>query len=245
MSSKSLRLATGGCFLGSALLMNIPFARLMSTFGYPGILRLPPGQILTRFHQGGSALVWTWLALVWVGFPLLAGIALLPQAVGWNGALARFATRLGWAGALFQMVGLLRWVFVVPFLADAYAVALPGSVQGIALETVFQAVHRYGGVVLGEHLGQAFTVGWMVLSGVALIRAGQARWLGVFGIASGSVYSLAQSELLATAIPGFPVVAKAGMIGGTAWMAWILALGTWLVATSLRKGPQDRKEDRT
>jgi len=50
-------------------------------------------------------------------------------------------------------------------------------------------------------------------------------WLGWFGIISGLIYLLAQLELFATVIPGFPVWGLAELIGSTLWLAWLILVG--------------------
>ena len=68
-----------------AILVNIPYSLLIMNFDYPDILRLPTGEILTRFAAGGTGLIWTWLAFAWVGVPILVGIlarALVNEQVG-------------------------------------------------------------------------------------------------------------------------------------------------------------------
>jgi Domain of unknown function (DUF4386) len=51
------------------------------------------------------------------------------------------------------------------------------------------------------------------------------RWLGMAGLAVSAVYLLNQGDVLATAVPGFPVWDLAGLIGSTGWGLWVAALG--------------------
>ena len=81
MSYQQIRRVTGILLIVGAILVNIPFTLLITTFDYPDILRAPTGEILTRFAAGGSSLLWTWLVFAWVGVPILLGIVLLPQAL--------------------------------------------------------------------------------------------------------------------------------------------------------------------
>ena len=39
------------------------------------------------------------------------------------------------------------------------------------------------------------------------------------------IYLLAQAELFATVIPGFPVWDMAGFIGSTLWLIWLIIVG--------------------
>ena len=144
-------------------------------------------------------------------------------------------TLAGVFGAVLQMIGLLRWTFVVPLLAAAYVDPAASDATRTATVVVFQAIHQYGGVVIGEHLGQMFTIVWMVLISMAMFQSPLFRpWLAWLGLAAAAVYSLAQSELLATVLPGFPVVPEAGLIGSLLWLAWLLVMGVVLVLSRRR-----------
>jgi hypothetical protein len=51
------------------------------------------------------------------------------------------------------------------------------------------------------------------------------RWLGVTGLVVSGMYLLNQGDILATAVPGFPVWDLAGLLGSTGWGLWVAALG--------------------
>ena len=231
MSTNSHRKLTGFLFIIGAVLVNIPYTLLIMNFDYPDILRETTGTILTRYQEGGTSLIFTWLAFAWVGLPLLFAILMLQKVLEredtpylWSG------TVVGVIGAIAQMIGLLRWTFVVPILAKYYINPAASAAAKESAVTVFQAVHQYGGVVLGEHIGQTFTIIWMSLVSLAMFRSTLFKpWLAWFGILASVVYSLAQTELLATVIPAFPVVSGAGLIGSLLWLAWMLVLGVFLV----------------
>jgi hypothetical protein len=222
---------TGLLFIAGAILVNIPYTLLIMNFDYPDILRQPVGEILTRFQAGGNGLIWTWFAFAWVGVPLLFAIVMLQKLLEredapylWMGTVA------GVIGAITQMIGLLRWTFVVPLLAKTYTDPAAGEATREAVAVVFQAVHQYGGVVIGEHIGQAFTILWMVLVSLAMLRSSLfGRWVAWLGLAAAVIYALAQTELLATVMPDLPVVGPAGLIGSLLWLAWMVILGVFLL----------------
>ena len=222
---------TGILFIVGAVLVNIPYGLLVMSFDYPDILREPAGYILTQYQAGGTGLVLTWLAFAWAGMPLLFAITML-QTV-----LERQDTPYLWSGTLFgviggvaQMVGLLRWAFVVPVLAGIYTDPTASAATKESAVIAFQVVHQYGGVVLGEHIGQTFTILWMLLVSLAMLRSPIFKpWLAWFGILASIVYVLAQTELLSTVIPGFPVIPETGLVGSLLWLAWMLVLGIFLV----------------
>jgi hypothetical protein len=230
MSIKRTRQTTGILFILGAVLVNIPYTLLIMNFDYPDILRKPAGEILERFAAGGSSLTWTWLSFAWVGLPLLFAILLLPKVLNDESPLGLLALFFGAVGAFVQMVGLLRWPFVVPILARLYIDPQASAATQEAAIAVFQAIHQYGGVVLGEHIGQIFSILWMVLLSLSFLKNKLfPRWLPLAGFAASIVYFLAQGELLATAIPGFPVWDAAGLVGSLMWLAWMFALGVLLL----------------
>ena len=193
MNTTLHRRLTGILFVIGAVLVNIPYTLLIMNFDYPDILRQPTGQILTRFQEGGTGLIFTWLAFAWVGLPLLMAIVMLQGVLQredvpylWSGTVA------GIIGGIAQMIGLLRWTFVVPVLAGTYADPTASAAAKESAVVVFQAIHQYGGVVLGEHIGQTFTIIWMVLISLAMFRSNLFKpWLAWFGIVAAVVYSLA------------------------------------------------------
>lgn len=222
----------GWLFILASVALFVPYTLLTLTFDYPDILRQAPGEVLQRFHAGGPALVYTWWAFAMVGLPLLPAYTGLGQLLQPRFFWMRTATALAVTGGIVQVIGLLRWTFVVPVVAARY-VAAPDEAARRAQEGIFEAVHQYGGVILGEHLGQLFSIAWTIYLSLALWRAGFfAKGLHILGLAASAIYLLAQGELFATVVPGFPVWDLAGFLGSTLWLIWLLALGIALV----RKG---------
>lgn len=225
---------TGLAFILGAILVNVPYTLLIANFEYPDILRQPTGEILTKFADGGNGLIFTWLGFAWSAFPILIGILLLRRILEDDGhRLAGAATVFGVIGGVIQIVGLLRWSFVVPGIAAAHTAAGATEASKSAAEVTFNAIHQYGGVVLGEHLGQAFTIAWIVLIAAMMFSSRVFRpWLGWVGLAVAAVYSLSQLELVATVIPDFPNWEAAGLIGSLLWLLWMILLGARLLEAS-------------
>ena len=140
-------------------------------------------------------------------------------------SLARLATTLGVIGLIVQMIGLLRWTFVVPVLADAFVNSANETTKSAAV-IAFKTIHQFGGVILGEHLGQLFTISWTVMISIALQRAKAIKnWMVYFAYVTSGIYLLAQAELFTTVISSFPVWDLAGFIGSTLWLIWLVMLG--------------------
>ena len=236
MTQKQIRQLTGILLVVGAILVNIPYALLISTFDYPDILRASTSDILIQFSEGGSRLIWTWLAFAWVGMPILLAILWLPRALkdeknSDKGQLVgNVATFFGATSLMAQMIGLLRWPFVVPVLARLYTAPTATEATRDAVAAVFQAVHQYGGVVIGEHIGQSFIILWMVLLSVSMLRQASAPcWLPWTGFVAAGIYALAQGEVLSTVLPGLQYWSEAGLVGSLMWIGWLIALGVVLL----------------
>ena len=234
MNSQQFRKVTGLLFIIGALLVNIPYALLIANFNYPDILREPAGAVLTQFQAGGATLIFTWLAFAWVGLPLIFGTVMLKRVLEPEGhSFVETATTLGVISLVLAVIGLTRWVFVVPGLAQLYTDPNSSEAVRAAAVVTFQAIHQYGGVVIGEHISQFMSVLWMTLISGMMLRSTIFRaWQGWFGFVAAFVYLLAQSELLATVIPGFPEVPAAGLVGSLLWLLWMMVMGIALMRAS-------------
>jgi hypothetical protein len=203
----------------------IPYTILTIIFDYPDILRQDPGIILTKFHGGGASLIFIWFLFAILGLPLLVAYISIGQKLESTLYFVRLATTLGIISIVVQMIGLLRWTFVVPVLANKFVSATNEATRETT-KTIFQTVHQFGGVLLGEHLGQLFTIAWTVMIAAAFDKLRMfPRWIIWFGYISAGIYLLAQAELFATVIPGFPVWNLAGLIGSTMWLIWLIIVG--------------------
>ena len=215
----------GWLLIAGAVGVLIPYSILTIIFEYPDILRQDTGIILTKFYQGGNSLVWTWFSFAITGIPLLPAYIMIGQKFENKAPLVRMATTIGVIGLIVQMIGLLRWTFVVPVLADTFVHATDDAMKAAAIVS-FKTIHQFGGVILGEHLGQLFTIAWTVMMTFSFAKLElMPKWVNWLGIISSVIYLLAQAELFATVIKGFPVWDMAGFIGSTLWLVWLIIVG--------------------
>ncbi|MBP6811999.1 MAG: DUF4386 domain-containing protein, partial [Saprospiraceae bacterium] len=202
-----------------------PYTMLTIVFEYPDILRQDTASILTKFHAGGASLIWTWFAFAITGLPLLPAYIFLGQKLEGKAPLVRVATTIGVVGLIVQMVGLLRWTFVVPVLANTFVGATDEATKTAAI-VAFKTIHQFGGVILGEHLGQLFTIFWTVAISMSFSKLNLfPKWVNWLGFIGSFIYLLAQAELFATVMPGFPVWEMAGFVGSTLWLVWLVVVG--------------------
>jgi hypothetical protein len=220
--------AVGAGFVLLGVYLNIPYAVLGATFEYPAILRRPAGEVLERFAAGGPALVWTWEAFA------LAAVALVPLAVaGWRVTSgeragrdwANLAAVAGMAAGVFQALGLVRWVFAVPYLAQAYTAPESTAAAREAAVLVFEGLHRFAGVAVGEHLGQLATAAWAGALSVAWWRSGRlGRGAAALGLGAAGAILAGLAEGFATVLDFDPGVLGLGTMVGylalSVWMVW-------------------------
>jgi len=149
--------------------MLISWSGLTTLFQYPQILREEPATVLSLFLEGGDTLRLCWTGMTVSAVLLIFSVLQLHRILA--GPLTGFlvtGTAFGVLSGLVQVVGLIRWVLVVPAIAQAWREA--DSSQKALWESLFTAVNLYGGVAIGETLGYLFTGIWIVTVGLALLR---------------------------------------------------------------------------
>jgi Domain of unknown function (DUF4386) len=226
----SVEVAAGTLLIVAPLWFNASFALLGKRFDYPDILRRPATEILDRFRAGGSSLILLWWIFMLSGLFLIPAVVLLGQALRFTG-IVPLAVTVGVLAGLVQMLGLLRWVYLVPSLARTSADPGLESGQREAAIAVFRAMHQYLGVGVGEHLGYLFTGIWSVLMGVAIVgRALIPAWMGWVGIVVGLGLIIGSAEFLGRdEEDGWALAGAAIPILYIAWSLWLLAMGIALI----------------
>lgn len=212
-----------------AILFNIPYAILASTFDYPDILRRPAGEVLDAFAAGGVGLILTWHAFALAALaliPMTLALSLTPARMARAPGLAISAAIFGALAGLAQAIGLWRWVFVIPQLARSHA--MPGATEGIrqSAEAMFQMLNSYGGVAIGEHLGQLLTA-LFVLTLSRLQRLEGARLTAATGFATAAAIAFGTTEGLALAL------GRSGDLFSLGTIAGFLGLTLWLILTGV------------
>jgi hypothetical protein len=208
---------------------NAPYVWLIQNFGYDDILRESTATILRRFHLGSDALVLAWLAfaagaLLFIPVVLVFRRLLREQGIDDDGA-----SILGIASAVAQATGLLRWVFVVPSLAATYVAPDSSEAMRQAVVVTFDSIHRFGGMVIGEAVGQMLLAGWTALTVRHLMRARLVpSWLSFVGTIIPLLWLIGQTELLHEVVPVVPSL-ELTPIAFMAWEAWLVAVASFVL----------------
>src|SRR5215210_2945063 len=235
MNDLASRRLTGVLLILTPIAFNLLFTLLSVTFEYPDILREPAGYVLERFDAGGAGLIATWY-----GF-MLTAVLLVPLAVLVHRVLGRqdtpymaVATAFGVVAGVVQFLGLVRWPFLVPYLADTYLDPASSRATRESVAVVFEAFNRYAGVAVGENLGYLFTGLWTVLVALAMFGSPLPfrRWLALLGVVS------AVSVLVGTLEPaGLEPAANIVVVGYILWSLWLALTGVFLLLTRPNRAP--------
>ncbi|MCC6299811.1 MAG: DUF4386 domain-containing protein [Anaerolineales bacterium] len=213
---------TGIFLIFLPIAFNVIFFLLQRTFEYPEILRKPTDYILSQFNEGGSRLIVTWYSFA------VTGLLFIPMAILMNQVFAQdnlpymaLATMVGVLAGLVQFLGLIRWTFLVPYLAQTYFE--PTTSQGTreSITVVFQAFHRFAGMAIGEHLGYLCTSIWTALIALALSQSSQFNsWLGWIGFlpSIGIFVGLFEGA-------GLKKAAAINAISYILWSIWLIVVG--------------------
>lgn len=211
----------GGFFIAEALLSFAPVVVLGAAIGWPASLDAPAAQQLAAIAAAPDG-VRLGYVLYLVYSIAIAPLLIVLAARTW-GSLAHpaAATVAAFAAlsALARSIGILRWLTVMPLLAQAHAGADPATRAQI--ERVFDATTTWGGGI-GEFLGVSLfmAVAMAVLAGGLWQRRTLPRPLALLG----AVSALA---LLLLSLP---------LVGAPEWMPVALAvslLSAWMLAVGL------------
>ncbi|MEN0651568.1 MULTISPECIES: DUF4386 family protein [Hyphobacterium] len=220
MTRRSPLLATAA--IAMAIGFNLPYANLTRIYDYPDILRSDAGEALTRFAQGGDALILTWHAFGWSALlllPLAIALSLTDENRRESETLAIAAAISGALSGVIQAMGLWRWVFVIPALAREHATG--DEAARIAAERAFDILNAYGGIAIGEHLGQWLLVFFIVCLAALQWRL-QRRLTSATGFATAALIAIGTTEgVLATQGQDgelFSIFTIAGFLGFTLWL---------------------------
>jgi len=225
---------TGIGAIALAVVFNLPYGYLAQHFDYPDILRRPSGEVLAAFAAGGDGLIWAWYvfglsALAFV--PLAIALSLTSERVRRTPALAIGAALAGALAGLVQGMGLLRWVFVVPMLAQ--------NADSPIAQGQFDLMNAYVGVAIGEHMGQIFTALFVGLAAVMQVgeRKPVSALLGglttlamLAGSGGGLALALGESDAL---------FAMISIVAYLALTLWLIVTGIGLVWSRKMHKAQD------
>lgn len=217
--------------IGLPVAYNAIFGVLVARFDYPDILRRPTDEILGRFRDGGASLIRWWEAFMLTALGFVAvPVLLIDQLPGADADLLLLSAFVGAMAGLVQALGLLRWGFVVPHLARRHALA-ETETERAALRAIFDALHRYLGVGVGEHLGYLLTGVWTVLASAAVVQStAMPDLVGWAGLVPGIALVVGSREFVGRHEQhGWRPAELLVPVAYVGWSIWLVALGIELL----------------
>ena len=232
MTAKSQPLI-GASAMALAVAFNAPYAVLAATFDYPAILRRPAPEVLSAFAEGGAPLILTWYAFGASALalaPLAMALSITPERLSRAPGLAIGAAVAGALAGVTQAIGLFRWVFAVPGFARTAADPASGPVEIAATAQAFETLNQFGGVVIGEHIGQLLTALFVLM--MAHLQFGERRIAaGLLGLGAAAMVAAGTGEGVALAIGASgDLFSLATIVGYLLFSAWLFLTGAGLLA---------------
>ena len=221
-SNSGYRLA-GTFIVVEALLSLAPLGILGPAIGWPASLGSPAAQQLAAIAaQPGAVAAGYGVYLLYSLLILPAMVLVTRHAAGdASTALARIAVGFTVASMLARCIGILRWLTVMPVLAQAHGAAAPEA--RATIELLFSAVTLYGGGI-GEVLGVSLLMSLSL--GFAMAAAWQAGLAPAWLTLSGLVTALALGAL---SLPALGIAIRLPTAAPVSLLAlWMIAFGVWL-----------------
>lgn len=220
--SPTLGRATGALALLQIALFLVPMIVLGQAIGWPASLRFPANEVLPLIRANAGAVV------IGYGAYLLVSVAMVPLVFAVRAFLAERGqsgwhidalTFIGAAAGIVKTLGIVRWLSVMPVLAQMHAA---DPAQRAIIETTYVAMNTYAGAV-GELLGVQLLSGiWFAGIGAAFLALGW-RVIGIGGVVAGLMFVAVATRV------AFPEAAALQGVAVPLVLVWlaILAIATW------------------
>lgn len=223
-STSTLFKITGYTLLAQQALFFVAFYILGTSISWPNSLGFPAEVVFPLITEKSTE------AFSGYYFYLLASVFLIPLALLVKSSLSddndpilntllSVAMGFGIISGAMKILGIVRWLFAMPMLADVYLD--PNSTEAMRQAAVinFDLLNTYAGK-LGEHIGvQLLTTFFIATLGLAILRTSKiSSWFGwlAFPVA---LMALPHEDLWSVDLGPFL------MITGTSIALWIIGLG--------------------
>lgn len=206
-------LSAGVTALLFGTLMFVPAAILGAAIDWPASLDEPATVMMPMLRENAFAIQVGYLVYLAYSILFLPAIGILGRLAG-DSPLVRIAIVIAAVSAAARAIGILRWLTVLPELAES----------GASPE-LFDAINSYGGAI-GELLGVSiFGAAAIALTAIAL-RSALPRWVTVSGVVVAAGLLLPWLEVVGIDLGPIISISVAGV------QLWFLAVGVLLVVKS-------------
>lgn len=171
MGGRRVQRTAGRCagffLIAQFVLMWATFFVLSSSINWPASLDDPASITLPRLLDRYGLVMTGYSLYLLVALLLVPATAALNRRFSLTGALGQTTLALAIISAMAKSIGITRWLFAMPALAQVYA----SGTNRATIELLFTTLNAYAGGI-GEILGVALITGvWTVLMGAVVMRS--------------------------------------------------------------------------
>ncbi len=175
---------TGWIFFIATIFLWVIFLILNFLFDMPEMAYKDTETIFVKFNLKENTLVKLWYLWTIPSVMMIMGVIMLDKVLKNEYIpLRKVIVTFGIISWIIQLIGVFRWVYVVPYLSDKYIlVDTTDSLKGI-IDMIWQSVNQYGGFALGQSLGLIFLSLWLLFISIPVMKSPLfKRWLGWLAI---------------------------------------------------------------
>jgi hypothetical protein len=207
-------------FTAQFALMGSAYLILSGAINWPISLDDPASIALPRLLANADSVMAGYSCYLMVSLLMIPATAAFNTRFGLSGSRANLLMALATFSAMAKTIGIGRWLFVMPSLAQAY---VSPDADKATVAYIFDALNAYAGGI-GEVMGVGLASGvWTLLIANTVFRAGgmAAKLLGVFTFLVGV-------SLFFTIPAGFGVdLGPILTISGVSWNLALFGIGLW------------------
>lgn len=216
------------------LIFLIGYFTLMSSFGFPEVLRLESSERFIAFQKNQNITVFGYL-LMSITAILQIFMAILIHNISKKGNIFDSLGLIsGILAGVFQLFGFIRWILLIPMLSNAL---IKNEVNPEFIYFFEKFANTYLGMTIGEYLGTLFLAFWMIFISISHIKSQIFdKNLSYLGFFSGIMLFIASFEFLGSI---FYFIEKYVLILWGFYFVWIVVLSIYLFIskTENRKVP--------
>jgi hypothetical protein len=240
VSDSQFRKLTGVFFIISPLALFLTTVILGKVSGFPDIQSEEVDVVLRRVAESGITGILAWYVAMVPGVLYIIAMSLFQKIMD-NERERRpwflATTSIGVSAWALQLFGVVRWVFVFPYLADRWFDS-PSEATKEAITVTYNAFNNYAGFAIGQTVGILLTAVWIFMAAIAVLTCSLFKpWLGWLGFIIAIGMAIGNVAPLGSVIPAVDTQAFFA-IANVFWIlsyAWMVYLG-WLMIRAAKAG---------
>ncbi|MEQ8672432.1 MAG: DUF4386 domain-containing protein [Aggregatilineales bacterium] len=220
---KTIKRNTAILLIIEGLLLFVPTIVLGGAINWPASLGDPAETMLPLIHEQADAVrlgYFAYLIYSVLFFPVALMTARVVAGDDTFSPMLKIAVGFGAISTLARTLGIIRWLFPMPILAEQYVDPATSETARETIAIVYRMLNEYAGAV-GEVIGVSFFAAiWIALIGIVILRNGSLpRWLGIWALVAAVGLASSILEMFGVDLGAFITVTV------TIIQLWFLAAG--------------------